>query len=80
MQEPQSLVELIKNKDALQDLITKSDVKNTPVFVISITGVKRPGKSFLASLLITYLDYYVKVSSNSVEAIICCAVNAGYVI
>ena len=49
---------------ALDNLITGADAWDTEVFVISITGVFRGGKSFLLGLFQTYLDYICKVRRN----------------
>ena len=40
-------------------------VKDLPVFVVSITGVMRSGKSFLFNMMKLYLEYYIKVSQLS---------------
>ena len=48
----------------IESLITGADAWDTEVFVLSITGVFRGGKSFLLGLFQTYLDYICKVGGN----------------
>ena len=48
-----------------ESVIKKIKPKDLPVFVVSITGVMRSGKSFLLNLMKLYLDYYEGVSINS---------------
>ncbi|KAF6033677.1 hypothetical protein EB796_008013 [Bugula neritina] len=41
-----------------RSILEKQGAKKLPVFIISITGVFRSGKSFLLNLMKTYLEYY----------------------
>ena len=52
----------IFESDKLAELL--AGVTDTNVFVISITGAYRTGKSFLLNLLKCYLDYFTQVSLN----------------
>ena len=47
---------------AFNSIIKKGKAEDLPVFVVSITGVLRSGKSFLLNLMKIYLDYYIKVT------------------
>ena len=46
----------------LEDLICAAEAEDTQVYIISITGVYRTGKSFFLSLFKTYLDYVCEVN------------------
>ena len=47
---------------AFDSVIQQADAEDRPVFVVSITGVLRSGKSFILNLMKIYLDYYENVS------------------
>ena len=44
-------------------VITEGDATEHPIFIVSITGVLRSGKSFLLHLMKLYLDYYIAVGN-----------------
>ena len=49
-----------------EGVINNGGAEGLPVFIVSITGVLRSGKSFLLNLMKLYLDYYEKVGRDSV--------------
>ena len=50
----------------LEDLIYAAEAEDTQVYIISITGVFRTGKSFFLCLFKTYLDYICVVIIMSI--------------
>lgn len=56
---PEFLVKEFKN------VIDRGNAQDIPVFIVSITGVLRSGKSFILNLMKTYLDYYHFVSHRT---------------
>lgn len=52
----------------LADILKNGDAENLPVYIVSITGVFRSGKSFAVNLMKTYLDYYIKVNNRNISA------------
>ena len=51
--------------EELEKLICGAEAKEGKVFVVSVTGEFRTGKSFFLGLLKTYLDYVFEVSACS---------------
>ena len=45
----------------VKEMIEECNLDDKPVYVVAITGEYRSGKSFLLSLLKTYIDYYAEV-------------------
>ena len=56
----------IYKTQTLEDLIYAAEAEDTQVYIISITGVFRTGKSFFLSLFKTYLDYICEVNITNV--------------
>ena len=66
LSEPQMVIEFdgeqpIYKTQTLEKLIYNAGAEESQVYIISITGVFRTGKSFFLSLFKTYLDYICEV-------------------
>lgn len=75
---PVQVVKVVDNsfeldEENLLSILSRPDVKNKPVVVVSVAGAFRKGKSFLLNFFIRYLDHICssKVRNSSIVIASC---------